>query len=522
MADPVYGEFVTLRGLISLAGLQRGQLKTVVWNKQNEQLVALGYAEIYTGTGAPPPPLDPYATREWVQSQLADVEVSDADLAATVAAASATRTAVDARVRAVGDATYGRAVKWTNAETFRVTSRGSAYAIGFDEVDGLGYFATTNLFTSTDNVSLTQRAMPTGVSTGANIGKVVRFGAHVYCLAKMDDNKNRIYRSTPPGADLSWTQVHETATSVGGVIGTAFNKSTWASNNYLYFVEYGDPASGPTAWRSADGATWQAVLGPVSGLRHFHAIAADPYRDGHVYLTAGDGQGKSLYRSTDRGATWTLLITDSGFQGVQISFSPDWVYVAGDSGRVTVWVIDRDNPTSPMIASSNHHALTPVPGGLPGRGVFTDAALTSGSAVLTSNTAAFTASDVGKLVRFVNVYAPIDATNGIWVQSYQSATQVTLNKAATGTASNRQFYVDGDSYYRNAFYGVVDPATGIYYCISNDSSSGGTRSGLFALSHVGGRLELIENLPTQTPGELFIWNGSIWCHQARHPLTNRV
>lgn len=106
MADPVYGEFVTLRGLISLAGLQRGQLKTVVWNKQNEQLVALGYAEIYTGTGAPPPALDPYATREWVQSQLADVEVSDADLAATVAAASATRTAVDARVRAVGDATY--------------------------------------------------------------------------------------------------------------------------------------------------------------------------------------------------------------------------------------------------------------------------------------------------------------------------------------------------------------------------------------------------------------------------------
>ncbi|AUM16455.1 MULTISPECIES: GDSL-type esterase/lipase family protein [Rhodococcus] len=106
MADPVYGEFVTLRGLISLAGLQRGQLKTVVWNKQNEQLVALGYAEIYTGTGAPPPALDPYATREWVQSQLSDVEVSDADLAATVAAASATRTAVDARVRAVGDATY--------------------------------------------------------------------------------------------------------------------------------------------------------------------------------------------------------------------------------------------------------------------------------------------------------------------------------------------------------------------------------------------------------------------------------
>lgn len=106
MADPVYGEFVTLRGLISLAGLQRGQLKTVVWNKQNEQLVALGYAEIFTGTGAPPPVLDPYATREWVQSQLADVGVSDADLAATVAAASATRTAVDARVRAVGDATY--------------------------------------------------------------------------------------------------------------------------------------------------------------------------------------------------------------------------------------------------------------------------------------------------------------------------------------------------------------------------------------------------------------------------------
>ena len=409
----------------------------------------------------------------------------------------------------------------TSGDAFRVMPRLSAYVIGVDTIAGLLYLNTTSLFTSTDNITLVTRTLPAGVAA-ADLSKVIRFGAKIYCTAKDTSGFVKIWQSDPPGTDTAWTAVHTTAAT--GNIGTAFNASAWGANDYIYCVEYGDPVGGPSIHRSADGTTWTTVLGPITGLRHFHAIAADPYNPGHVYATAGDGQFKQLYRSTSYGATgtWTLLITANDWQAVQISFSTEWVWFAGDTGRNSVYVIDRANPTVPLVAASNYHALMPVPGGLPGRGIFTDGALTGGSPTLTSATAAFTSSDVGKLIRFANVFANIAQQDGVWIVGYNSATSVTLNKNAGGAQTGRQFFVDGDSFYRNAFFGAVDPTTGVYYCISNDNTVGGTRSGLFALTQVGGRLELLESFPSQTAGEIFFWNGSLWSHQSRHSLMTIV
>jgi hypothetical protein len=328
-----------------------------------------------------------------------------------------------------------------------------------------------------------------------------------------------VHKSQPPSAGtVSWTSVLTMAGT--GVIGTMLNATSWTTGtNYLFAGDYADPSGGPSLWRSANGTSWTKVLGPVAGLRHFHAVAGDPYAPGTVYLTAGDGQQKVLARSTDSGATWTWIITDDIVQSVQISFSPEWIYLAGDQGgSVTVWVIDRSRPTVPIIASTNHHTHLAVPGGVAGRGLFTDGVLTASSATFTSATAAFDSTDVGRFLRFLNVSASIANTGGIYITAVNSPTSVTLNKAAGGSQTNRQFMIEGDLYGRAAFFGAVDPATGIYYCVSNDFTSGGNRTGLFYLREVGGRLELLESYHTSTPGEVFFRDGKLWVHQGVHPL----
>ncbi len=78
------------------------------------------------------------------------------------------------------------------------------------------------------------------------------------------------------------------------------------------------------------------------------------------------------------------------------------------------------------------------PNRLPGRTVY-DAAMTSGSAVLTSITALFQPGDVGQAVTVSGAGSSGNLTTAI--SSYQSATQVTLAVPASTTVSNVQTYV---------------------------------------------------------------------------------
>lgn len=417
---------------------------------------------------------------------------------------------------------YERRMMFDATATFQNQGRGAAFAIGVDEVDNLGWFSTTSLFSSTNNQSLTTQASPANV-TATSMAAVVRFGANIY-LQAIDSTSglSKIYRSIPPSAGtVSWTPVLSMAGT--GTIGPMLSKSSWATGtNYLYAGDYGDPSGGPSLWRSADGTTWTKVLGPVAGLRHFHAVAADPYAPGVVYLTAGDGQGKVLAKSTDSGATWTWVITNDAVQSVQISFDQNWIWLAGDQGgSVSVWVVDRANPSVPMVASQNHHWQIAVPGGQPARGPYSDGVLTQNSTTFTSATANFTSKDVGRILR-ISSGSPISLTGGIYITGFTNSTTVTLNKAAGGGASGVFFYIDGETWGRAAFYGAVDPNTGIYYLNSNDTTSGGMRSGLFYLPYAGGRIELLEAYTEGTQGPIYFRSGKIWCHQGIHPLLNPV
>ena len=271
-----------------------------------------------------------------------------------------------------------------------------------------------------------------------NFGKVVRFKDNLYVISKdVSTGRFGVYRTPPaPGNTLyTWSSALVTLGPGASSLGTIMN----ADDSYLYLGEYGDPQGGPRILRSADGMNWEVVFAN-SSLRHIHAVAPDPYNPGEVWATTGDGRGKAVMRSTSFGApgSWQVVVSSSRWQAVQISFSPEWVFFAGDSGTGTVWVLDRQQ-LQPVWAATNYHATMPVPGGS-----------------------------------------------------------------------------TGDAFYRNAFYGSVDPVTGVYYASTAVDKSGANTKGLFALPAIGGELQFLDFNAAGT--EVFIAGGRVWSGPYNYPL----
>lgn len=170
-----------------------------------------------------------------------------------------------------------------------------------------------------------------------------------------------------------WTKVKDLTTN-GQFGGSATSIGTGiATDGQTALVgEYGDPKSGsapaPKIWRSTHdeaggyGSIWTQVY--AGGERHIHAIEFDPYNPGHVYATTGDGDATAkLMRSTDSGVTWTTVFSGQArWQAVQISYSPNFIWLASDSDSITAVVVDRATMT-PKIAAKNSHQQIAVPGG---------------------------------------------------------------------------------------------------------------------------------------------------------------
>jgi hypothetical protein len=85
--------------------------------------------------------------------------------------------------------------------------------------------------------------------------------------------------------------------------------------------------------------------------------------------------------STNNGDTWNNIITDPNYQGVQISFTNDYVYMAADSytSQANVNILKKSN-NSIFIGSLNRIRNIAVPGGVP----FGQGTLTSGASPATS------------------------------------------------------------------------------------------------------------------------------------------
>lgn len=424
----------------------------------------------------------------------------------------------DTNQRKVGDGTAtwvnlrydSAATKLINSPTpmARVVNvLGSRQIKGYDPIDHIAWYQnSTNLVTSADHgVTMgSDRTLPTNV-TAVNVIKVLRAGGYVWLGAKdTTDNLAKVWRAPVTSGAYTWSGPLVSMSANGGLLMSGMG----ADDQYIYVGDYADPTGGAKVYRGDVATGTFTNVTPTGIVRHVHAITPDPYNAGHVWMTTGDS-GPRIYRSTNYGATWTLL--DSTWQAVQISFSKDWVYFAADSAVVSAFVMDRTKLV-PMAVTPSFHYEMPVPGGVGGRKV-TDLATTNASATVTSATAAFTSDDVGK-----SIFPANHGSFDIYITAVGSSTSATMSinhyATATGVAAN----IGGDRYYDKAFWGAVDPATGIYYCVANDNSGKGNRSGLFMLPKTGASLELIQTFPVQITGEMFLADGYLHTHQIVRPL----
>jgi hypothetical protein len=349
--------------------------------------------------------------------------------------------------------------------------------------------------------------------TGANAGTKLMF------LTSWNTSTSRyeIYSAAPglKSVTPTWSSVLHQLPVNATAISTAFR----ACSTGLFVGTYSGTTDLTNAivYRSVDGITFTAVLTLPAGsgaTRHIHGIYEDPYNLGTIYVTIGDAFSPYsppylLYKSTDGGATFTGVstVTVGTWQGVAMGFRSDGILLCSDqvTGAGPVF-LDRATLTPRWYTTHPRQDRIAVPGGVGGRYV-TDAAFTSGSATITSATAAFTSLDVGRFIQGNNSI-PI----GTYIASVTNATTVVLSANASNTLSSQTILIAGDTYYSNAYAGAVDPATGWLYIVANDSSSAGTTAGVFRITGPDQPLVLLWTLPKAALGhyECYIAGGYLW------------
>lgn len=379
---------------------------------------------------------------------------------------------------------------------------------------GNGNFVEISSASSDTPVAGTPRSLP---ATWTYAKQCIVFKGNLY-LFGATGGLVTVWKTTPTygsGANYIWSQVFQASTGSNNVIGSGASVSL--DGKWLYFGEYGDAVGGPTLWKTGDGATWSAVWGRgAPGFtwpdarrqpRHIHAVAFDPYSDtagngmGDMWMTLGDGGViPQIAKSLDGGVTFVGAIdpigSNSMYQSVAISFTKNYIYFAADQNYHSVWVYDR--AAKKLISGSqSYHGFVPPPlsGARAGGSTFADGVFTSGSAIVTSATAGFTANDVGRYLTGMYGVTPMQ---GAFIASVQSGTQATLNVNALSTASAQWFQMANDSYDSQAYMSIVDPVTGIFYCISQPQFSNGTtavRHGILTSGFVGAPLEPYIHMP---------------------------
>lgn len=209
----------------------------------------------------------------------------------------------------------------------------------------------------------TDKGLPTNV-TASNVMKIIEFKNNLYLLGKdSSDGAWKIWSSplkTVDNASFVWSEPLHTLVSGGtGALPAVFNDDA----SYLYCGAYGDPLGGAIIYRSSDGVNWTTSFGPDPENRHIHGVNPDPYNPGHVWAVIGDGGTKLVIYSTDYGANWNAL--SNAWQGCQISFTKDYVWIACDAQINTVFVVDKSTRIA-YKAAKNHHSKISVPGGAVG------------------------------------------------------------------------------------------------------------------------------------------------------------
>ena len=143
-----------------------------------------------------------------------------------------------------------------------------------------------------------------------------------------------IHRSTDGGRSF------EPVKTIYGGCPLSWSLASDAEGN-LFLGEYGPRAVSLSkrVWRSVDrGDTWSVVFtAPDVEDVHVHRVAVDPFTD-DLWVTYGDGEHQGTYMSEDAGEEWTWMRTS---QATAVAFAEDAIYWGEDTYQGVVTRYDR-------------------------------------------------------------------------------------------------------------------------------------------------------------------------------------
>jgi hypothetical protein len=198
------------------------------------------------------------------------------------------------------------------------------------------------------------------------------------------------------------------------------------------------------------------------------------------------------------------------------------VWFASDDPAGSVYTMGRTE-LKPRMAATNRHIDVPVLGAAPraAGSTFADGVFTSGSTTFTSATAGFAASDVGR-----SIFSDAVGGGDVFIASVTNGTTAALSTAATKNATGKTFSLGGSRWPNVAYFGAIDPATGIYYlaCLDHQLMDEPTRGSFMILPAWGQRLEMYQSLPPVnglTRWQVFVYGGYVWHSRYRLPRLTR-
>lgn len=363
----------------------------------------------------------------------------------------------------------------------------------------------------------TGKTLPTGTQWFNTI-RVLTFKGNLYLLTVEDASSlPAVYQATPTSGSsaLVWTKV---LTGTAGS-GTILSRPTCiaADANFIYYADYGDPTGGPQVYRSSDGTTWNSVA-TFAGIRHVHAIAPDPNNLGTVWIAMGDGVTNPNRYSTDFGATWTALPLQNGsaVQCTDISFTSTDAWLCDDTSYVTAVVVDKATKTW-KVGSAGFHGNLAVPGKY-NVATWDPPSIATGAS--TSTTVTVTGARVGHAaIASFSLAVPAGASMTAAVTANDTVTVTLTNN--TGSALDLlsgtvRAGITGGTFAPAVFYGQVDPATEVFYCVTQQQFQT-PDVGLFAVFGKGAAPVLLDWGPFGNYG-VFISGGRVYYGNVNRPL----
>lgn len=351
---------------------------------------------------------------------------------------------------------------------------------------------------SVSSLSLAADSPHTSASSSANYASTRNHATSSYILLGVDpvdnvvfvrDATNGVLRQTADlGATFSNSKTWPTNVAWDGAKGMLrFKNKLYLcakdTSDNIYKVFSCDPASGNTAF------SWSAALHAMTDANSTGFPGCFSCDDSYMYLSEyGDpGAGPCAWRSAD-GETWDVCYpADASLRHIH-NITPD-PYHAGH-----VYMTCGDGTAKTIQRSTDYGATWEV-------------------VVASSRWQAVNISFSERYVFFAG-----DSQRGmVWFMDRDELVPRWYSPSMLANIAVPKPSALTDQFYFNAYYGVVDPDTGVFYASANDSSAGGTVAGLFAVYGPGEPAVLVEKLSAiQVPIQIF--GGYLWFGYLRREL----